>query len=609
MKRCMIFLMLLCAIITTGCTRPALSPQPTPTTNPNRKAGDYAQSLSFGGYERTYNVHLPSAINHTPALPLVIVLHGGGGTGAGMQSLTRGGMNALADREGFVVVYPDGIEKQWNDGRKLDQARAMRENIDDVGFLAALIDHLAQTMNIDRRRVYATGISNGGMMSQRLACDLGDKIAAIGVVAASLSEDLSVLCKPTKPVSVLLIPGTHDPLVPWQGGEIGFANNRRGKTLSVSDTVAFWTTRNNCPTSPVVALEPDMDPKDGTRVRKETYAPCREASEVVLYAIEGGGHTWPNGRQYLPEQIVGKTSRDVDANTILWEFFKRHQMSAPMQTPAPRAPTLSAATSTPPPARPPALSVAAQTLLAQARAANPTRYQFALDQGARIAPTGDGKSFYVLWFPPYFQTTPHRAMIATLHGHASWAFDEFYLWQPYAAQRGYAILALQWWFGGGEKITDYYLPQAMYPIFESVFRQHNIQAGNVLLHGFSRGSANIYAITALDRDTRQNFFGLTIANAGMASPDFPPNLEITSGKFGNAAFAGTHWVMYCGEHDPNPNRDGCPAMRQTRDWVTKFGGTLYLLIEDKNGDHGGFHRNPVNVTAALDVFARLLDAK
>ena len=130
-----------------------------------------------------------------------------------------------------------------------------------------------------------------------------------------------------------------------------------------------------------------------------------------------------------------------------------------------------------------------------------------------------------------------------------------------------------------------------------------------MLHGFSRGSANIYAITALDRDTRQNFFGLTIANAGMASPDFPPNLEITSGKFGNAAFAGTHWVMYCGEHDPNPNRDGCPAMRQTRDWVTKFGGTVDLLIEDKNGYHGGFHRNPVNVTAALDVFARLLDAK
>lgn len=308
-----------------GCSR-AAPISATPTVSPaatNYQSGDYEHSLTFGGYTRTYTVHLPTAIRAAPHA-LVIVLHGGGGTGAGMQSLMRGGMNTLADKEGFVVVYPDGVEKQWNDGRKLDQARAMRENIDDAGFLAALIDRLAQTLSIDRRRVYATGISNGGMMSQRLACDLSDQIAAIGVVAASLSEDLSARCQPTKPLSVLLMPGTHDPLVPWQGGEIGFANHRRGKTLSVSDTVAFWTTRNGCPSSPIVTQEPDRDPKDGTRVRKETYAPCRAATEVILYAIEGGGHTWPNGRQYLPEQIVGKTSRDIDANTVLWDFFKTH---------------------------------------------------------------------------------------------------------------------------------------------------------------------------------------------------------------------------------------------------------------------------------------------
>jgi polyhydroxybutyrate depolymerase len=311
------------ALLAAGCARIAPA-APTPQTpNPPWKPGDYTQSLSFAGRERTYLVHSPPAAGTAPR-PLVIILHGGGGTGAGMQSLTRGGMNALADKEGFVVVYPDGVEKQWNDGRQIAQARAMRENIDDVGFLAALIDRLAEATDIDRRRVYATGISNGGMMSQRLACELSDQIAAIGVIASSMSENLFATCQPAQPVSVLLIPGTDDPLVPYQGGEIRLGNIKRGKSVSISETVAFWTRHNNCPVSPVTARQPDADPQDGTRVRKETYAPCRTGSAVILYAIEGGGHTWPNGLQYLPEQVVGRTSRDLDANTILWEFFKQH---------------------------------------------------------------------------------------------------------------------------------------------------------------------------------------------------------------------------------------------------------------------------------------------
>jgi polyhydroxybutyrate depolymerase len=118
--------------------------------------------------------------------------------------------------------------------------------------------------------------------------------------------------------------GTDDPLVPYQGGEVGLGNIKRGKSLSIAETVAFWRAHNDCPTVPVIAQEPDADPKDGTRVRTETYAPCRDASAVILYAIEGGGHTWPRGLQYLPEAIIGKTSRDIDANTILWNFFKQH---------------------------------------------------------------------------------------------------------------------------------------------------------------------------------------------------------------------------------------------------------------------------------------------
>lgn len=245
-------------------------------------------------------------------------------------------------------------------------------------------------------------------------------------------------------------------------------------------------------------------------------------------------------------------------------------------------------------------------LIQQAQTANPERYQFAVDQGAQIVPTTDGKSFYLLWLPAGSDPSNPPPMIVTLHGHDSWAFDEFFLWQSYAAERGYGILALQWWFGGGEDVSDYYLPQEMYPIIENALRANHVQPQTILLHGFSRGSANIYGLTALDRDSGSNFFLLTIANAAGAARDFPINQSLDEGAFGAQPFANTHWVMVCGMNDPNPDKAGCPAMRATRDWVTQYGGTVDLLIEDPNGDHGAFHRNPDNVNAALDVFAQLL---
>jgi polyhydroxybutyrate depolymerase len=260
-------------------------------------------------------------------MPLVFLLHGGGGTGEGMGELTMGGFNRLADRESFIVVYPNGIEKHWNDGRGLQAYRAHRENIDDVGFISALIEHLIRTLNVDPNRIYAVGISNGGQFSQRLACELSDRIAAIGVVAIQLPEHLPSSCAPKRPVSVLMMPGTEDPLVPWEGGEIGFRRGRKfGKVLSVPESMRFWAKQNQCPESPLITHESDRDPKDGTRVRREAYVPCGEGAEVVLYAIEGGGHTWPGGDQYLPAGIIGRTSRDIDANEVIWDFFKRHTL-------------------------------------------------------------------------------------------------------------------------------------------------------------------------------------------------------------------------------------------------------------------------------------------
>lgn len=246
------------------------------------------------------------------------------------------------------------------------------------------------------------------------------------------------------------------------------------------------------------------------------------------------------------------------------------------------------------------------SLLRQARAADPVRFRYALEQGARILPTADGKSFYVTWLPPDSDASNPPPMIVTLHGHASWAFDEFFLWHPYAAERGYGVLALQWWFGGGEAVDDYYLPEELYPLIAAALQAHRARPRTVVLHGFSRGSANTYGLAALDRARGNRFFLLTIANAGGGAADFPINRAIENGEFGAQPFAGTHWVMACGMHDPHPARDGCPAMHDARAWVERYGGTVDLLIADPSGDHGAFHRHPRNVQAALEVFARLL---
>jgi polyhydroxybutyrate depolymerase len=284
-----------------------------------------ARSIMFAGLERTYRIHIPASYDKADPIPLLIVLHGGGGTGEGTVKLTRGGFNKFSEKEGFIVVYPDGVEKHWNDGRENVSYRAHREKIDDIGFISALIDHLAKQYNVDIKRVYATGISNGAMMSLRLGCELSEKITAIAPVAGSMPENLPIRCSPSRPIPVLMISNTDDRLVPWEGGDIRFGRKTFGRALSVPETVKYWVNHNLCSSSPTISMEPDRDPKDGTRVRIESYNQCREGIEVVLYAIEGGGHTWPGGHQYLPKWITGKTSRDIDANEVIWDFFKRHR--------------------------------------------------------------------------------------------------------------------------------------------------------------------------------------------------------------------------------------------------------------------------------------------
>lgn len=276
------------------------------------------EKIQVGIAVRTYLLHLPPSYEKGKPLPLLLVFHGGGTPAQRM--IRYSGMSDLADREGFVVVYPQGTNNHWNDGRK------GAPQVDDVAFIRTLIDHLGKTLSIDRRRIYATGISNGGMFTQRLACELSGTIAAIASVAASMPEDFSAQCKPAAPISVLMIHGTDDPLVPYRGGQLSGATAIGGRVWPVADTINYWVAHDRCSTKPATELLPDKDTQDGTRVRRDAYSQCIAGTDVVLYTVEGGGHTWPGSNQYLPERLIGRTSMDVNGSEVIWDFFAGHAM-------------------------------------------------------------------------------------------------------------------------------------------------------------------------------------------------------------------------------------------------------------------------------------------
>lgn len=275
--------------------------------------GDSNGSLSFGGLTRTYLLHLPPAYSDTKPLPLVLALHGGGGDGQGMEKLTH--LNTVADQQGFIVVYPDGYQKYWADGRGATSAD--KAGIDDVGFLSRLIDTLVEQFAVDRSRVYVTGISDGGFMTERLACDLTQKIAAVAAVAATMSQWEADHCAPARPIPFMLIQGAADPIVPAQGGAV---IGERGTVIPTSETLQKWTTFDSCTPPAQTGTEP---PKvnDETQVSYERYLTCKDGTQVILYSIAGGGHTWPGGWQYLPAAVIGKTTRNMDASAVVWQFF------------------------------------------------------------------------------------------------------------------------------------------------------------------------------------------------------------------------------------------------------------------------------------------------
>lgn len=274
-------------------------------------AGDFRKTVVVAGVTRSWLLHVPASYSGTRPVPVVLLLHGGGGRAAGIERST-GGFSALADRHGFIAVYPDSRRGHWDDGRE-----TVTDATDDVAFIDELLDALAAEYRVDARRVYAAGISNGGMMSMRLACELSGRFAAIATVGANMPAALAATCRPSRAVPLVMFSGTADPLMPYGGGRV--AGPVGGVVLSAPETAAFWARRNAGAATSQTRTLVDADPGDGTTTELLEFT-----GDVALYRVHDGGHTWPGGTQYLPVRFVGKVSKDFSANEMIHAFFDRH---------------------------------------------------------------------------------------------------------------------------------------------------------------------------------------------------------------------------------------------------------------------------------------------
>ena len=275
-----------------------------------------AATLRSGGVERTYVLHRPRA--QAGPRPAVIVLHGAFGSGAQTERYT--GFDRVADARGWVAVYPDGIGRRWNDGGTASQP-------DDIGYLRDLIGALAADGIADPRHVYLAGISNGGFLAARAACELGDRLDGVATVIATIAAEAARTCRPVRTVPVLIIAGTADPLVPYAGGMVaGGRFSDRGTALGAEAALAHWAALAHCRPGGAATALPVRDGTDSTRITR--IEGCADSGVATLLRVEGGGHAWPGAAPYLP-RTVGPTSRQIDASATIAEFFEQAARRAP----------------------------------------------------------------------------------------------------------------------------------------------------------------------------------------------------------------------------------------------------------------------------------------
>lgn len=297
-------MVLVCALTVAGC-------QQAPRSDPAPAPGTIERTVNVDGVARTYRVHVPGGLAG-PA-PLVVMLHGGGGSGAQVEQQT--GLTATADQEGFMVAYPDGSGRSklltWNAGTCCGYARDQR--VDDVSFIRAMLDAVAAEFRVDPARVYVTGFSNGAMMAYRLGCELTDRITAIAPVSGALNIEP---CTPSRPLSVLHIHGDADQNVPIAGGPPlrDVPGTPPWQNTSLAYATDFWVRHDACPVT-------GTETSHGS-VSTTIHAPCTDGTEVTQVVIDGGGHAWPGGIHL--RAAADDPPPDPDANAVIWAFFARH---------------------------------------------------------------------------------------------------------------------------------------------------------------------------------------------------------------------------------------------------------------------------------------------
>ncbi len=276
-------------------------------------------TLQHGGHSRSWLAYIPAAKVQDPAL--VLVLHGSQGDGEQMRAASRYGFDLLAERYGFVVVYPDGYQRHWNDCRGSADYAANTENIDDVGFLRALVQRMAQEQGVDPARVFATGLSNGGQMAYRLGLEAPDLVAGIAAMAASLPVESNLDCEPSgEAVAALVMNGTADPVNPYEGGLVEiFGDASRGAVRSSVDTARYWAGLAGYSGDGEHHAWPVQQADDHTSVESVDWSAPAQVP-VSLVTIKGGGHSVPNPVFNL-SRILGPTSHQLDGPEVIWAFF------------------------------------------------------------------------------------------------------------------------------------------------------------------------------------------------------------------------------------------------------------------------------------------------
>jgi polyhydroxybutyrate depolymerase len=281
--------------------------------------GTVEREVKIGGRARSFLVHVPPSYKQGTPVPLVLNFHGGGGNAQDQQKNSK--MDAVADKNGFIVAYPNGSGAlrhrflSFNAG--MCCGYAIKNNVDDVSFVRAMLDDLERAYSIDRMRTYSTGFSNGAIFSHRLGCELADRIAAIGPVSGPIGIPN---CSPSRPVSVLYFHGTADPAAPYEGGnKKALVGDEMHTYVSARETITGWAKRDRC------QLEPQVTFRQGA-VTCESYPGCAGDASVTLCTVQGGGHTWPGGETTISERTVGPRNRDVSASDMLWQFFSTHTL-------------------------------------------------------------------------------------------------------------------------------------------------------------------------------------------------------------------------------------------------------------------------------------------